>query len=108
VSNKVLVFIENAEHKFEATVGEVSTAAADAAKVLVDVQKADPAIKTGILQLVSDAEAVATATVAAGGADGVNFASDAAAVAAVQTLVKNLLAFLPTLKSAAAAIVASV
>ncbi len=74
-------------------------------KILTDANKMTPAVKAGLATLVADGEALATAFVGIG-SNPANLLADVAGVATVEKFVKDFIAFLPTLKTDAAALFA--
>jgi hypothetical protein len=105
---KVFGWLESAGEKALHVVEEIPSAAATIEKLLVDGQAVEPAIKAGLVTPIQECEASSITLTSVAASKGASWTSDAAAVAQVQQLVKDFIAFLPTLESAGTKLVGDV
>jgi hypothetical protein len=105
---KVFGWLESAGERVLHVVEEVPSAAVTIEKLLVDGQAVEPAVKAGLVTLIQDGEALSITLTSVAASKGASWTSDAAAVTQVERLVKDFIAFLPTLESAGAKLVGDV
>ena len=104
----VLAWLKRAGDKVEVVAVDIVDAGPRLIKAIGDLEKLDPAAKAAIQTLIADGEAVATAVVAAAPGEGTNWVADVNAVAAVEKLVKDFVAMLPTIETDAKTLAADV